>query len=746
MCRSKVYLDQELGRSDRLGGGDEIKFPISESENPDEPALAINLSSPLEGFDSRLGYQFLQYSIDLGIQGGYLGGTRFIENGQGGLFRTEKPSPVRVSSIGEPGLKTRTITVDEGWLTMFLSPASHLLSDMLKKFPELRAGLGAAAQGFEFNKFAPRVGKDDVFVTSDMTQASETIDHCLGRSVLKNFFEGAGVSSPYISTAVDTLLSPSTLENLDDGYENLGRVTKRGSLMGRPMTKGLLSLLSLCAFRIMGSKGKTIFCRSAGDDFLMFGNKHSLAGVISLLRDAGQTIPFTSIFTSADMGFLSEEILFTGPERNFGSANPFDPRDYYKHPHCDSVKVRLLSPMGKITLSRDESNPIMGKIQQFAKKISWLPSSLQHNFYAARFKQRFKVFADWNCPFVYLPEEVGGLGFGRIDMPPTSILEKLSPIHMAAIDRVTCGDYSPQILASLWSIRSNTSYRGLESNTAMLLQIRMILGFSGSEISDGQLLEKIQQLQISKCTKEDLPMKYIDQETWSKIRYRHKANMAKDVGYVSIEDVLEQLQRPVYFRNVLYREDQISSAQPEVKALNEIYPDVSQYCENLGVSLDEFTSMDTEFSIRFRKIRADAQQRAREVQMFGSDLLNSKPVPNFMGLISTIPERGFNSKPWAKRIKDSVSNLLFFSPDLKGIEPNLERLTDLINKSKSGQELLSRSGFVPRAILGSSCNLTVDLGEEYVEPQIFEHVEGETPISVTNEKEKLLLRYGVLQS
>jgi len=374
-------------------------------------------------------------------------------------------------------------------------------------------------------------------------------------------------------------------------------------------------------------------------------------------------------------------------------------------------------------MSRDESNPLIGKIQQFVKKVSWLPENLRSGFKPVRFRHRFKVFADWSDPFVYYPPEVGGLGFCQVEEPTDEILLKTTRIHMEAFNRVSSGQYSPDILAALWSIRSNSSYRGIESNTAMIAQIRGIIDmmYGGGAMTASTIRDMYPE---------------IDDLTWSRYRWKKVEWLAKSKGYLSTVAVMENLQRPLYFRNVMYREDWIVNAQPEVKELKALNPEIMDHCLMVGLSLDEFISQGSDLAKNFTKVRAAAKERARQVQIFGSDLLNGKPVPKFMELIEKPDTKGFNTKKWENRVRDSAHSLLFFS-NLSGSELNLETLKEIILKGRCGKSIITTDTFVPANVLETSCDLTVEIGLSISELS-FMPVNGVTQPSHLALKEKIL--------
>jgi hypothetical protein len=315
------------------------------------------------------------------------------------------------------------------------------------------------------------------------------------------------------------------------------------------------------------------------------------------------------------------------------------------------------------------------------------------------------------------------LGFCLIEDPTDDVLRKTSKLHMEAIKKISSGDHSPDILAGLWSIRSNSSYRGIESNTAMIAQIRGIIDmmYGGGALSVHTIRDMYPE---------------IDETTWSRFRWKKIEWLAKKKGYLSTVSVMEHLQRPLYFRNVMYREDWIVDSQPEVKALKALNPDIMNLCVARNISLDEFIDEKSELANTYAQIRARAKERAREVQIFGSDLLNGKPVPSFMRLVEKPASGGFNTVKWSDRIKNSMHSLVFFS-NLKGSEIDLRLLRTITQKGRSGESIITTDTFVPSNVLETSCDLTIKIGQPRTE-LTFTSVDGVTPPSHLDLKEKIL--------
>jgi hypothetical protein len=158
------------------------------------------------GFDSQTGYQITQcaaeYLIEIGIFDSDYNIIGVPEAGR--------------STINEGGFKSRIVTKDKWAITVLLQPMSHLLSGVMKHHRFARAGMSRAYQHFEWvkgfdQKPMTKRRRDELkflsLLTSDMETATDYCDFQISKVLLEGFAEGARVSSPYVSRAIDLLVS-----------------------------------------------------------------------------------------------------------------------------------------------------------------------------------------------------------------------------------------------------------------------------------------------------------------------------------------------------------------------------------------------------------------------------------------------------------------------------------------------------------------------------------------------------------
>ena len=132
--------------------------------------------------------------------------------------------------------------------------------------------------------------------------------------------------------------------------------------MGDPGTKAALMLTMLAAEEIAFRK---CFCKAeiradpprlpwrhfvaAGDDHLACGPQEYLEEIDRQLKSLGAEVNLDKCFISPIGAFYSEEFIINLPETVWSTREPIWKRPYLVTPHCDAIKVRLLSPCEKLT-------------------------------------------------------------------------------------------------------------------------------------------------------------------------------------------------------------------------------------------------------------------------------------------------------------------------------------------------------------------------------------------------------------
>jgi hypothetical protein len=391
-----------------------------------EDPTKFAVKDSITGLDEAVGPQILQWAIDTGIRLGYLSGSRF-KDANNPLKRTVKPLPFRYSDVGEPGLKTRPITVAEAWSDLFLSPFGHDFISILDQFDECQAGLHAAYQGYELAKALHgfHITKDMLGMSGDLVKATEYIEDAAAKPMCKSFFRGLGTLDVLREAMIDTLLSAhEEIEYDGEGNQIAHLPTQRAALMGRAGARGTLVLSVIIAKRIALRKSGSYSVRSptvhvephlfrtAGDDFFLLGKRKLLDELLKQLEKMGMRLNRAKfLFSSKGTRFCEEMLVWDHcrrPAQGHISKVPYD-----EHSHVDSIKIRLLCPVTKDSdgsMGRNDTNPAIGKAFMVAKQLAWFPPGFDamRETVVERYRQRMRPFIDWKQPMVYLPPALGG--------------------------------------------------------------------------------------------------------------------------------------------------------------------------------------------------------------------------------------------------------------------------------------------------------------------------------------------------
>jgi len=538
---------------------------------------------PLYGLDEATGNQLLQWSIEECLANGILEGTPYKSEN---LLRKGSVAPaIRTSAIGEPGAKSRVVTVGEDCLTMFLQPFSHHLLGMAKQHPSVTAGLTRGWQLYEWVKRLRNAGpvpnQDTYLLSSDLTTATDFSTHEYSLAMLRGFIRGLGAEHPYLMAAAELLCSGRTYESDLDGY--FDQVTTCGILMGDPGAKLVLTLHNLCAeseafFRysndLLESPDEEVLYRleRAGGiatrkwrHFACSGDDHIGQGPLSYLRCItsnhernGMSVSWPQNFISKAGAFYCEEMLFTvglDSSQIWGCETPLHQRNYLETPHIDAMKVRLLSPCSKEGEGKDEPNPAIGKARQMQGMLAWLGGGFEamKPIASARFEQRMEKFLPRSLYVRYLPVLLGGIGapaFHRSKTELRTIFSSIPAEIMTAIDSVIDGRADLNVKRTLATFATNARARGVSSD---LIQDQVKEVLSNAELvhgindSDLQLIAGVPDVD------------------WQHMRISDKITIAKRFRYVTVDDAINSIDRPYLFRNMLAPDVSIRHGQEPYK-------------------------------------------------------------------------------------------------------------------------------------------------------------------------------------
>jgi len=525
---------------------------------------------PLYALDNVTGYQMHQWATEELLARQILSGH---ENDPQSLRFTGEVLPlIRRSAIGEPGAKSRVVTVAEACLTIFLQPFSHHIMGILRTHPSATTGLTRAAQGFEYAKAlhfkrVPEVDVNDLalkMLSSDLTTATDYCLHEYSQAMLEGFLEGIGQVTPYHTLATQLLCSGRVL------VENGTRTeTCRGILMGDPGSKAVLTMHNLCAEaealvrfsssdpdlsnqaltarvdkmqRIPGHWWRQFAC--AGDDHVAIGPESYLRLITASHSRNGMAVSWPQNFVSKIGAVYCEENLFIrdlGPREIF-QGKPLWKLDYETHVHVDIIKLRLLSPCSKEHEGKDEPNPGIGKAYQLNRILNWLPDSLKplRKWLSWRFHDRFAAHLPRSY-HLHLQRSLGGVEAPAWHREVADLAEEyvnqVIPEHAFLIEKVLSGESTPMDRRVLSSFATNARARGIEQD-AILDHVRDFL--SNEELTKAITVEQLQTVIA------------VENDTFKDWNFRKKMAAASAAGFIPINDAINLIDRPYIFRDILY--------------------------------------------------------------------------------------------------------------------------------------------------------------------------------------------------
>jgi hypothetical protein len=376
-------------------------------------------------------------------------------------------------------------------------------------------------------------------LSSDLKSATDAIPFSTSRVLLKGFIEALGHSQWL--WLVD-LVDERNIFTEDGDMIHL----KRGIMMGEPLSKTVLVLLTLCAEEIAYSEELGVSLRRegptenlgwrafhvGGDDHLAIGPKSYLHRITSNQKALGSLISPEKHRISEHLVVYTERVLhFTGKVIN----QPVE--EVIRNPNnsifVDSVKLRLLSPFTKALEAVNDKNVASGKIKGISSGLEYYPDGSTKKLVLDRALYKFKDFIlgphhRTIRAIESLPVTLGGLGLAQ----DTKYLANLPPIFNRAVRSICLtgkGAYLAQTV--LGSIFENSHPRGVHSRDFIREWIsNMVDNLDYFPI--GSLTEWFQQLDPS------LP-------------FRLKLKRLEDNNVVSLSRLPQIIERSFIFRRLL---------------------------------------------------------------------------------------------------------------------------------------------------------------------------------------------------
>jgi len=388
--------------------------------------------------------------------------------------RDSKALPVEAVPISEPGVKSRVATKSLIWVNLFLSPASHFIKDIMLRIPGCRVGLKGSDHAWNFEaswgRHCDRWDALDAecISTSDLTAATDYLEHNMGITAMKSFLDGVGITGPereYLDAAIvlnaskrllldkpSSFVKNGKIRNIktfrkyskEDGfvkdtttYKGItysGFVTRRGLLMGEPLTKMMLSLFSIAAERSARASTLTIhpslrdfqlsrwtrhIYACAGDDHIGIGKFGYLSQIPKILESWSGVISWDKYcISNVGAHYCQDFLLLPRP----GPRYAIRPQDVlakagiqppkYK---IDHIPLRFLSDRRKTGPEVfEETNPFPGKAKALTELLAWQRADL-HWVYSIVLLQKLGLGRWFPAAYLkdyrtYVPQIYGGRG------------------------------------------------------------------------------------------------------------------------------------------------------------------------------------------------------------------------------------------------------------------------------------------------------------------------------------------------
>jgi hypothetical protein len=475
------------------------------------------------------------------------------------MYRLEKelghPISIRQASVSEPGAKVRIVTTGPWWLAVLQQPIAHMFREHIGYHPSAYSVMLRADQAWQALRIFGQLeidninDHDDVAVlSSDLKSATDAIPHTVGKQLLHSFIEGVGGTALKWKWIID-LISTRTVFT-EDGQMF---ILRRGIMMGEPLSKVCLILLSLAVEEIAYREYLGVSLRVirrprtpwhgyhvGGDDHIAVGPIGYLKQITANHRLCGSMISPEKHRISKIMVVYTEKVLhFKGTILNMDPTTIDD--NINQSIFVDSMKIRLLSPFTKAMDNVNDRNVAVGKVKGIARSLQYLKDSSMKRLILDRALYRFRDFIlgphhRTIRAIESLPVELGGLGIAS----DTRYLANLPPIYNRALRTICIADpagYRVRIL--LGTCFSNDTSRGVSTHDFIAKWIDVIV----DNMSFGRpVVGSIRDW-----------FALIDRE--HKLTFRAKLQRLKDRDIIPLSDLPQLIERSYVFRRLLEQKD-----------------------------------------------------------------------------------------------------------------------------------------------------------------------------------------------
>jgi hypothetical protein len=476
---------------------------------------------------------------------------------------------LRVLTITEPGCKARIVTTGPWWLYVLQQSQAHVTRAFLASHPSAESGLMRTDQAWQYlypiSKARPSFKDDMACLSSDLTSATDVIPRKVAVQLLQGFIDGVGYTGPLVDVAVEIVKRDRLCIVEQTGTAFLAT---RGVFMGEPLAKTILTLLNLSCEEVAIRRHLKVNYRHpvqvpwrcfsvAGDDHIAIGPKGYLREITRTHIRAGSKISPEKHAISSIAVRYCEKILDIRNIRNLkwtpvniNNASEF----YLESPFVDSVKVRLLSPCSKSNENFNDRNTAVGKAKSLGNTLRWLHRPHFSIKWVSMVRDRFFTRMGSLLPdrssgvywHLLLPEVFGGLGLWLEEDIPDLAIRLPSPSKRLIVD-IPAGKLSSQELTNIRGFTANASYRGYELVESEVSLVREFI------IQDlYQILQSGTAADI--CAIEEIP---------TDISLKQKLSRLKKKGWLTAEELEDQLLRPFLFKEIFSQEAKVMAFNTE---------------------------------------------------------------------------------------------------------------------------------------------------------------------------------------
>jgi len=329
----------------------------------------------------------------------------------------------RVSSVLEPGYKSRVITVASAEVTILLNPFTKIWVDILKTAKVTKMGFSAGRAGWEIYESLVHYQELNRFkfgLSSDLETATDYCDFGNAKIVCEISKE-LGITPPWYTDLVYDLCTNMEMFSAKPRQYNFPPFkAKRGLMMGDPPTKIILSV-------IMGSILSWLNCISynIGDDIFALSTQPIESTFRTLIETSGLKVSEVDTYTSENFVFFTEEYIPVPqiPSEIYSAIKRHG--DYSHLWYVDYPKLRIVLPLAKEAVTLSDTK--VGKFKVMANDLNYINKGMYqyHYFQIFSWLQECYLGVNKTKGMLYTPRQFGGFG----KKPPFESLGMLKAYH-----------------------------------------------------------------------------------------------------------------------------------------------------------------------------------------------------------------------------------------------------------------------------------------------------------------------------